>query len=69
MDEVRSFGEEKAWEKLTSLFLDNSDDYLGWELSSVAVHLLGGTAVYRCPDSETPGYFMYLVVLSSQFVV
>jgi hypothetical protein len=69
MDEVRSFGEEKEWEKLTSLFVDNSDDYLGWELSSVAVHLLGGTAVYRCPDSETPGYFMYLVVLSSQFVV
>ncbi len=68
MEGVRTFGEEKQWPKLTSLFLDNNDDYLGWELASVAVHVLGGTATYRCPDSETPGYFMYLVILSSQFV-
>jgi len=67
MEEVRKFGEHKQWHKLTSLFLDN-DDYLGWELASVTVHLLGGTAVYRCPDSETPGYFMYLVILASRFV-
>jgi hypothetical protein len=67
MDEVRTFGEEKQWSKLTSLFLE-SDEYLGWELASVTVHLLGGTAVYRCPDKETPGYFMYLVVLSSEFI-
>ena len=68
LDGVRSFGEEKEWNKLTSLFLDN-DEYLGWELASVTVHLLGGTAVYRCPDSEAPGSFTYLVILSSQFVV
>jgi hypothetical protein len=68
MTEVREFGEEKQWSKLTSLFLDNDNEYLGWELASVTVHLLDGTAVYRCPDSETPGYFMYLVVLSSEFV-
>lgn len=67
MEEVRDFGEHKQWSKLTSLFPD-STDYLGWELASVTVHLLGGTAVYRCPDSETPGYFMYLVVLASKFV-
>ena len=67
MHEVREFGEEKQWPKLTSLFLD-SDDYLGWELASVSIHILGGTAVYRCPDSETPGYYMYLAILSSQFV-
>jgi hypothetical protein len=67
IDEVRAFGEEKQWSKLTSLFLDN-DDYLGWELASVTVHLLDGIAAYRCPDSETPGYFMYLVILSAQFV-
>ena len=67
MQQVREFGEEKQWIPLTSLFLDNTD-YLGWTLASVAVHLLQGTAVYRCPDSETPGYFMYLVILSSQFV-
>ncbi len=68
MGVVHSFGKEKQWEKLTSLFLKNDNNYLGWELASVAVHILGGIAVYRCPDSETPGYFMYLVILSSQFV-
>jgi hypothetical protein len=67
MHRVREFGEEKQWGKLTSLFLDNTE-YLGWELASVSAHLIGGMAAYRCPDSETPGYFMYLVVLSSQFV-
>ena len=67
MHEVREFGEELKWTRLSSLFLDDQEG-LGWELASVAVHLLDGTAVYRCPDSETPGYFMYLVILSSEFV-
>jgi hypothetical protein len=67
MDEVRSFGEEKQWSKLASPFL-NSSDYVGWECASVTFHLLNGIATYRCPDSETPGYFMYLVILSSHFV-
>jgi len=65
--EVREFGEKKQWTKLSTLFLDN-EEYLGWELASVSVHLLDGIAVYRCTDSENPGYFMYLVILSSQFV-
>jgi len=68
MLEVRDFGEEKQWGRLRSLFLKNDDEYLGWELASITVHVLGGTAVYRCPDSETPGYFMYLVILKSEFV-
>jgi len=67
MSTIKEFGEEKQWNKLTSLFL-SSDEYLGWELASITVHLLGGTGVYRCPDSETPGYFMYLAILSSRFV-
>ena len=67
MDKVREFGAEKGWKKLTTLFLPN-DEYLGWELASIAVHLLGGTAVYRCPDNATPGYLMYLAILPSQFV-
>jgi hypothetical protein len=64
---VKEFCSEKQWNKLTSLFLP-SNEYLGWELASIAVHLLGGTGVYRCPDSETPEYFMYLAILSSRFV-
>jgi len=67
MMDVKEFGEEKNWNKLTSLFLP-SDEYLGWELASITVHLLGGIGVYRCPDRETPGYFMYLAVLTSRFV-
>jgi hypothetical protein len=67
IEEVRSFGQEKQWNKLTSLFLE-SDVYLGWELTAVTAHLLGGIGGYRCPDSETPGYFMYLVILSAQFI-
>lgn len=53
--------------QIASLFLKNEES-LGWELASVTVHLLQGIAVYRCPDSQTPGYFMYLVILSSEFV-
>ena len=68
MDQVRALGQEKGWERLSQLFLENDKDYLGWELASVTSHVLDGTAVYRCPDSETPGYFMYLVILSSEFV-
>jgi hypothetical protein len=67
MPAVKEFGEEKQWNRLTSLFLP-SNEYLGWELASITVHLLGGIGVYRCPDSGTPGYFMYLAVLSSRFV-
>jgi hypothetical protein len=67
MTVVKEFGEEKNWQKLTSLFLP-SDEYLGWELASIAVHLLDGIGVYRCPDSQTPGYFMYLAVLTSRFL-
>lgn len=39
MDEVRQFGEEKQWDRLTSLFIENTE-YLGWELAAITVHLL-----------------------------
>jgi hypothetical protein len=67
MHEVKEFGEEKHWPKLTSLFLKN-DKYLGWQLASVAVHLLKGEAVYRCLDSEDADDCIFLAVLSSRFV-
>src|SRR6185437_8162477 len=53
---VREFGEEKQWAKLTTLFLE-SDDFLGWELTSIAAHILGAKGAYRCPDSERPSDF------------
>jgi hypothetical protein len=66
IQEVKAFGEEKRWEKLTTLFLDN-DDYLGWECAAIASHVLNGEAVYRCPTGKD--HFVYLVILSSRFVV
>lgn len=50
MGEVYSLGEEKGWDRLTTLFLE-SDEYIGWECASVASHVLGGIGVYRCPSS------------------
>lgn len=66
IQEVRKFGEEKNWEKLTTLFLDN-DEYLGWECTAIANHVLDGIGSYRCPESDGSG-FVYVVILSSKFV-
>ena len=63
---VREFGEEKQWSKLTTLFLD-SDEYLGWELTSIAAHILGAEAVYRFAYSD-PGNFVYLIVMNTRFI-
>lgn len=67
VEEIRTLGEEKGWTQLTSLFLEN-DEFLGWELASIAAHVLEGVAAYRCPESKAPGNFMYLVILSAKFV-
>ncbi len=61
---MRVFGEEKQWKKLTQLFLD-CDEYTGWACSSMANRVLRGIGTYRCPG-ETG--FVYLVILSSEFV-
>jgi hypothetical protein len=65
MQEVNEFGQEKKWEKLTTLFLNN-DEYLGWECASIASHVLNGIGAYRCPSGD--GNFVYVVILSSRFV-
>lgn len=67
MEKIKEFGEEKDWAKLTSLFLDN-DDHLGWELSSIAAHILNAEGTYRCPDDEESGNFIYLVAFNTRFV-
>lgn len=64
MFKVKEFGAVKQWDQLTSLFLTN-DEYLGWECASIALHVLNGIFAYRCPNK---GDFLYLVVLSAQFV-
>jgi hypothetical protein len=69
---VHELGEQKQWERLTTLFLPN-DEYVGWECAGVANHLLGGLGVYRCPTSDskrTDGLVdaVYVVILSATFV-
>ena len=64
MLEVKELGAIKQWDQLTSLFLTN-DEYLGWKCASIATHVLNGIFTYRCPHE---GDFLYLAVLSAQFV-
>lgn len=68
MGAVYAFGEEKEWDRLTTLFL-KSDEYVGWECTSIACHVLGGIGVYKCPNSGgTPQDAVYVAILSAQFV-
>ena len=67
MSAVRDFGEDKGWPKLTTLFLEN-DEYLGWELTAIAAHLLEAEGVYRCPDGDISGGFVYVLAFNTRFV-
>jgi hypothetical protein len=67
MSAVRDFGQEKNWEKLTTLFLKN-DEYLGWELTAISAHLLAAEGVYRCPDRGAPDDFTYVMAFNTKFV-
>jgi hypothetical protein len=63
---VYDFGALKEWNKLTTLFLE-SNEYLGWELTAVAAHVLNAKAGYRCPNSGHPDHFTYLAILQTNF--
>lgn len=58
IDPVRVFGEAYGWRKLTARFLD-SDEYTGWEMTSVAAHLLDAKGSYRFPTDRGHGYLVY----------
>jgi hypothetical protein len=69
---VHELGEEKDWDRLTTLFLPN-DENVGWECASIANHLLGGIGAYRCPDSDSKRDdnlvdAVYVAILSARFV-
>ena len=61
---VKQLGMQKSWMRLTAPFL-NSDEYFGWDCASIASHILDGEAAYRCPTEDG---FVYLVILSTQFI-
>jgi hypothetical protein len=62
--EVKAFGRQKGWMKLSAPFL-NADEYFGWDCASIASHLLQAESVYRCP---TDTGFVYLAILSTHFI-
>jgi hypothetical protein len=58
VERVRAFGEAKGFDKLTSKFLD-ADEYTGWEMTAVAVHVLGAPGSYRFPTEHGYCYLVY----------
>jgi hypothetical protein len=60
-EKIRSFGQQEEAEQLTKKFLPD-DEYLGWEMTAIAVRVLGGRGAYRCPVDDGFIYFAYLNV-------
>lgn len=58
VDKVREFGEANGFEKLTSAFLE-ADDYTGWEMTSIAAHILDALGAYRFPTDRGHCYLIY----------
>jgi hypothetical protein len=65
MSKVKEFGEAKGFDKLTTGFLE-ADEYTGWEMTSVAVHLLNAPGSYRFPAENG---FCYLVFREIELVI
>ena len=59
---VREFGEAKGFKKLTTPFL-SADEYTGWEMTSVAVHVLESLGSYRFPTENGFCYLVYRKIL------
>jgi len=58
MELVRNFGEASGYGRLTSPFLD-ADEYTGWEMTAVAVHLLEALGSYRFPTDQGYCYLVF----------
>ena len=58
IEKVREFGESNGFDKLTKDFLD-ADEYTGWEMTSIAVHVLGAKGSYRFPTDQGFCYLVY----------
>jgi hypothetical protein len=58
IERVREFGEAERFDKLTSKFLD-ADEYTGWEMTAVAVHVLESPGYYRFPTEHGYCYLVY----------
>jgi hypothetical protein len=62
MEAVVSFGEEHGIMELTSGFVADDDlNRLGWELTAVAVRILGAVGAYRPPPGDGHGALFLLI--------
>jgi hypothetical protein len=58
VEKVREFGEANGYEKLTTAFLE-ADEHTGWEMTSIAVHVLQAPGSYRFPTDDGYCYLVY----------
>ncbi|HEY1804694.1 MAG TPA: hypothetical protein VGG45_09455 [Terracidiphilus sp.] len=58
LEKVLEFGEANGFEKLTSAFLE-ADEYTGWEMTAIAVHILDAPGSYRFPTEHGFCYLAY----------
>jgi hypothetical protein len=58
IERVREFGEAKGFDKVTSGFLE-ADEYTGWEMTAVAVHVLNSPGSYRFPTEHGYCFLAY----------
>ncbi|HVN94570.1 MAG TPA: hypothetical protein VMT38_12785 [Terracidiphilus sp.] len=58
MARVRDFGSANGYDKLTTPFID-ADEYTGWEMTAVAVHVLESPGSYRFPTEHGYCYLVY----------
>jgi hypothetical protein len=67
MSEVKSLGEKKSWTTLTELFRERTLDS-AWAFVAIAAHVLEAEASYRCPDSQNPENFVFVLAFNTKFV-
>jgi len=54
---IKEFGEQIGYEELTNNHFEG-DEYLGWELTSISFHQLGGLGAYRVISDHLEKYFI-----------
>jgi hypothetical protein len=61
IEKVREFGEQKGFDRLTTAFWE-ADEYTGWEMTAVAVHVLDAPGSYRFPTERGYCYLVYRTI-------
>lgn len=65
--EVKRLGEQLNYEELTKGHF-KGDHYIGWELTSISFHLLGGIGTYRVVSDDLEIYFILTNVVDKAVV-